>query len=390
MWQGREPAVILKAAEENGKTPADDVVRKKVAISPSDAGSQRWKFSELLEDPTVRARWEKVRKYFFLRESTYDMCNRCNLSCDGCYYYEGAKQFTRENGDPEAWRELMREEKERGITYVVLAGAEPSLVPELLSVCFAEMPLGCIATNGVLRIDPAVGYRIHISVWGNDETSFRVRKARSLLSRQIANYRGDSRAVFVYTFTKENMNEISEVMAVLASADCRVTFNVFSAPVGYEGPLRHDEASLARTSEVMHGMMDQYPRNVLFSPYNVVAHTHPRGLHELYGCSYPRRNDSTAIGLGRSFRQFRTDLTWDREVACCVPDTDCEDCRHYAAGSAVVTARLYRHVTDPLTFRSWLDYVDTYLAVWVMGYEKGENLCADRVPPPGREAIRKA
>ncbi len=52
---------------------------------------RRWKFSELLADPAVKARWEKVRKYFFLRESTYDMSNRCNLRCDGCYYYEGDK-----------------------------------------------------------------------------------------------------------------------------------------------------------------------------------------------------------------------------------------------------------------------------------------------------------
>jgi len=37
-----------------------------------------------------------------------------------------------------------------------------------------------------------------------------------------------------------------------------------------------------------------------------------------------------------------------------------------------------------------LDYVDTYLAVWVMGYEKGENLCVEMVPPPEGEAIRKA
>src|SRR3989339_2105989 len=363
-------------------------VAEKAMGTPAGVIRRRWKFSELLADPTVRTRWEKVRGYFFLRESTYDMCNRCNLRCDGCYYYEGAKQFTPENGDPEEWRKLMREEKARGITYVVLAGAEPSLVPEILKVCFAEMPLGCIATNGVRRIDPAIGYRIHVSVWGNDQTSNQVRKAGNLLNRQIANYRGDPRAVFVYTFTRENIDEISEVMAVLASADCRVTFNVFSSPVGYGGPLRHDETSLARTRAAMREMMDRYPRNVLFSPYNVVAHTHARGLHDLYGCSYPRRNDSTAIGLGRSFRQFRTDLTWDRGVACCVPDTDCDDCRHYAAGSAVVTARLYRHVTDPSTFRSWLDYVDTYLAVWVVGYEKGENLCVELVPPPGSEAIR--
>lgn len=370
--------------------PCAEAKIDRAAERTAGAAARRWKFSELLADPDVRARWEKVRGYFFLRESTYDTSNRCNLRCDGCYYYEGAKQFTPEIGDPERWRNLMRAEKARGITYVVLAGAEPSLVPGILEVCFAEMPLGCIATNGVRRIDPAVGYRIHISVWGNDATSARVRRSGNLLNRQIANYGGDPRAVFVYTFTRENVEEAPEVMAALAEADCRVTFNVFSAPLGYAGPLRHDGASLVRTREAICAMMDRYSRHVLYSPYNVAAHTHTRGLHDLYGCSYPRRNDSTAIGLGRSFRQFRTDLTWDREIACCVPDTDCDDCRHYAAGSAVVTARLYRHVTDPLTFRSWLDYVDTYLAVWVMGYEKGANLCAETVPPPGGEALWKA
>ncbi len=350
---------------------------------PSGTDPRRWKFSELLEAPEVRERWEKVRRFFFLRESTYDVCNRCNLRCDGCYYYEGEKQFARENGDCGAWRALMRTEKERGITYVVLAGAEPSLAPERLQVCFDEMPLGCIATNGVRRIDPAVGYRIHISVWGNDATSLRVRKAADLLQRQIANYRGDPRAVFVYTFTRENIDDVGEVVEELAAADCRVTFNVFSSPVGYAGPLRHDGASLDRVRRAMIEMMARHPGHVYFTPYSVSAHTHRLGLHALYRCPYPRMNPSTDIGLGRSFRQFRTDLTWDRGASCCVPDTDCGDCRHYAAGSAVVTARLYRHVTDPRTFRSWLDYVDNYLAVWVMGYGKGENLCGETVSPPG-------
>ena len=355
-------------------------------ITPLNGNTEqkKWKFSEILADPEISSRWGKVRKYFFLRESTYDMTNRCNIRCDGCYYYEGQKQFAVDNGDPEAWRKLMQDEKFRGITYVVLAGAEPSLVPELLEVCFREMPLGSIATNGYVRIPESVGYRIHISVWGNDETSARVRGAKNLLKRQIENYAGDSRAVFVYTFTRDNIDEVYEVMETIASRDCRMTFNMFSSPVGYTGGLRHDTASLLRARQTMMDILTRYPENILFSPYNVVAHTEPYGLHTLYGCSYPRMNGSTDIGLGRSFRQYRSDLSWDRSVACCVPDTDCEDCRHYASGSAVVTARLYRHVTDPETFRSWLDYVDTYLAVWVMGYDKGENLCRTLIEPPGK------
>ncbi|MCP4135664.1 MAG: radical SAM protein [bacterium] len=346
---------------------------------------KKWKFSELIADPVVRERWEKVRKYFFLRESTYDMSNRCNIKCDGCYYFEGDKQFAKENGEPEAWRTLMQAEKARGITYVVLAGAEPSLVPELLDVCYEEMPLGSIASNGFKKIPESVGYKIHISVWGNDITSREIRNAKDLLAKQVENYKGDPRAVFVYTFTKDNIDEVYEVMEILAANDCKVTFNMFSSPVGYTGHLRHTEKSLKKTADVMMDLISKYPEHVLFSPYNVTAHTFRSGLHDIYSCSYPRMNDSTDIGLGRSFRQYRTDLTWDRNVACCVPDTDCPDCRHYAAGSAVVTARLYRHAIDPDTFKSWLDYVDTYLAVWVMGYEKGENLCDYMVSPPGHQ-----
>lgn len=350
--------------------------------SKTSEQSERPKFSDLLANPDVKARWEKVRKYFYLRESTYDMSNRCNIRCDGCYYYEGDKQFAVENLSPKDWRALMRTEKARGITYVVLAGAEPSLVPELLEVCYSEMPLGSIATNGFRKIPESVGYKIHISVWGNDETSLKTRKAKNLLKKQIENYRDDPRAVFVYTFTRDNIDEAHDVAADLVASGCKMTFNVFSSPVGYEGPLRHDKQSLLRTRAAMIAILRRYPQNILFSFYNAVAHTHEKGLHNLYSCSYPRCNPSQDIGLGRSFRQYRTDLKWDRSVACCVPDTDCPDCRHYAAGSAVVTARLYRHVNDFDTFKSWLDYVDTYLAVWVMGYEKGKNLCEREIEPP--------
>jgi organic radical activating enzyme len=361
----------------------------KPSIGPSVAGPgpimKKWKFSELLADDRVRARWEKVREYFFLRESTYDMTNRCNIRCEGCYYYEGTKQFADENRDPEAWRTLMRAEKERGITYVVLAGAEPALVPDLLQVCHDEMQLGSIATNGVKFIPPSVSYKIHISVWGDDETSSRVRGAKHLLRKQMDNYKGDPRAVFVYTFTKQNIQETYRVVDQLARNECKITFSVFSSPVGYSGPLRHTVDSLVQTRKAALELLEAYPEHVVFSPYNAVAHTHIKGLHDLYACSYPRMNPSRKLGLGRSFRQYRADLTWDRTVACCVPDTDCPDCRHYASGSAVVTARLHRHAAAPDTFKAWLDYVDTYLAVWVMGYKKGKNLCRTVVPPPGSE-----
>jgi MoaA/NifB/PqqE/SkfB family radical SAM enzyme len=346
------------------------------------SAEQQYKFSDIIADPIIRGRWEKVRRYFFLRESTYDMSNRCNIRCEGCYYFVGEKQFADENKSETDWRQLLESEKQRGITFVVLAGAEPSLVPELCAVCYRVIPLGAIATNGLKPIPREIDYRIHISVWGNDQTSHAIRKAPDMLVRQMANYKADPRAVFVYTFTPYNIDEVREVTRLLADNGQQITFNMFSAPVGYEGPLRHTSQSLQKTRAIMSEMLAEYPQTVLFSPYNIVAHTGEDGLHALFSCTYPRMNPSTDIGLGRSFRQYRTDLQWNRDAACCVPDTDCNDCRHYAAGSAVVTARMYRHATDPVTFSAWLDYADTYLAVWVRGYDKGPNLCETFIDPP--------
>ncbi len=346
------------------------------------AGQQEYKFSDIIADPKIRERWEKVRRFFFLRESTYDMSNRCNIRCEGCYYFTGEKQFADENSDKKSWRKLLESEKKRGITFVVLAGAEPSLVPELCQVCYEVIPLGTIASNGLKPVPKEIDYQIHISVWGNDQTSQVIRKAPDMLVRQMANYKDDSRAVFVYTFTPVNIDEARQVTRMLADNGQKITFNMFSSPVGYKGHLRHSSKTLEKTRLVMSELLSEYPQTVLFSSYNIVAHTDELGLHDLFSCSYPRMNPSTDIGLGKSFRQYRTDLQWDRDAACCVPDTDCDDCRHYAAGSAIVTARMYRHAIDPVTFSAWLDYVDTYLAVWVRGYQKGENLCNTFINPP--------
>jgi len=148
----------------------------------------------------------------------------------------GKRQFARENSDPVAWQRLMQGEKARGITYVVLAGAEPSLVPDLLEICSREMPLGCIASNGFKRISRFRGYKFMFP-------SGVTMKPVCASARQGICYSGrlkitgeDPRAVFVYTFTKSNIDEVREVVEKLADQGCKTTFNVFSAPIGMTGP----------------------------------------------------------------------------------------------------------------------------------------------------------
>jgi hypothetical protein len=165
------------------------------------------------------------------------------------------------------------------------------------------------------------------------------------------------------------------VVKRIADTGGKITFNTFSPTIEYTGELSHDTESFHRTREKMMAMLLEYPDTVLFSRYSAEVHSDPEcSLHQRFGCPYPRCKPNTEFGLSRTFRQYRTDLTWDRSASCCVPDTDCHACRHYAAGSAIVTSRMIQHVDSAERFKKWLDYVDTYLAVWVRGYQKGENL----------------
>ena len=80
------------------------------AIPARTTAAASQSFADILRYPDIAERFRQVRSYFFLRESTYDMTSRCNVRCDGCYYYEGDKQNTQDNVDVEAWRNLFREE----------------------------------------------------------------------------------------------------------------------------------------------------------------------------------------------------------------------------------------------------------------------------------------
>ena len=332
-------------------------------------------FSVYLKDNRIRERWLKIKKYFFLRESTYDMTNRCNLQCDGCYYYAGEKSLAVDETNPESWRALFKSEKQRGITFVVLAGAEPSLVPDFCQIAYEEIPLGAIATNGIKCIPAEVKYSIHISVWGNDSYSFKYRKIKDCLKKQLNAYENDDRAVFIYTFTGQNIDQIDKVAENIVKQGQKLSFNQFSAPVNYNGELKLDSPARKKMYDKIMNLLTLYPENILYSKYNAQIHSHEKSLHDLFFCPYPRMNKKNRIvGLGKSFRQYRSDLTIDDSVACCVPDTDCQDCRHYAAGSAIVTARLLKHIDSSEMFCKWLDYVDTYLSVWIYGYKKDSCL----------------
>jgi MoaA/NifB/PqqE/SkfB family radical SAM enzyme len=87
----------------------------------------------------------------------FSITNRCNLKCKGCYHWA-----LRETAQPEMSAEKMRsvisEAKELGISFMTLAGGEPFVRQEIMTITkdFPEI-IFLIFTNGLLINDELLG-----------------------------------------------------------------------------------------------------------------------------------------------------------------------------------------------------------------------------------------
>jgi len=227
-------------------------------------------FTEYLQIPELAQRYRKVKKYFFLRESAYDVTSVCQLRCDGCYYFQGEKYQVKDNRDPQAWRAFFEAEKERGITYVVLAGAEPGLVPKIIRACYEVIPLGSVVSNGLRKIDTDLRYRVQLSVWGDSTGDPIYRKYAGgqlgpfCLPVQLKNYKDDDRVIFVYTFNNANIDQLDEIVHMVRGEGHKLTFNVFSNPEECTSPLKMQD-TLKQTRDKMIEAMEEYGDTVIYS-----------------------------------------------------------------------------------------------------------------------------
>ncbi len=293
-----------------------------------------------------------------LRTTGYDISSTCNLNCEGCFYFSGARSNietdTSEIGD---WEAFFQAQAEDGINYAYLAGAEPSLVPERLRLAARHIRYGMIFSNGTRRIPDDIPYRIHISMWGADETSGLARGA-NVNAKALRNYAGDARALFVYTIHKRNIGEIRDAVAACHAAGVPITFNYFSATTDYlkklqdaasndaayfrfskaDDNLMLDAADFAAARAELTRLMAAYPDTVLYSlDYD----------RWVSGPSSPYTLDADGIAEDCAFRTdpWHRHFQIGREASpekCGNPNVDCSECRTYAAGLTSWT----RHVAS--------------------------------------------
>jgi MoaA/NifB/PqqE/SkfB family radical SAM enzyme len=103
----------------------------------------------------TRAKWEKeglqVPPIMIL-----SITNRCNLHCQGCYH-QALRDVTRAEMSEEKLRGIIREGRDLGVSFMVLAGGEPLVRKDILDITrdFPEV-IFLMFTNGLLITDEMI------------------------------------------------------------------------------------------------------------------------------------------------------------------------------------------------------------------------------------------
>src|SRR5271169_1580915 len=136
--------------------------------------------TDLLADGETKMRYDRI-KGMNIRSSIYDITNKCNLRCKGCFFFSSDQHTVSEDEKSiQKWEEFVLKEKNRGVNNAILIGGEPTLYLDRIEAFYKHIPTFC-ATNGLIKIprDRFPNMMIGVSLWGNDDHEEQLRGKRT-------------------------------------------------------------------------------------------------------------------------------------------------------------------------------------------------------------------
>lgn len=329
-------------------------------------------------EPELSDRYAQARKIIsnLSRPSFYEVSNRCNLTCEGCYYFDVDHTNHRRSSAPlDTWKSLFEQDTARGVTRGIFFGAEPALEEEILLLATRYFPFGNISTNGFRKIHPDVQMRIHVSVWGGEKTDGELRGA-SVFNTALRNYAGDPRAMVVYTVSNLNLHEIREVVHKCADNGLHITFNMYSPTEKYkarvDGSKQNDgrffrigqqgrvpyfnPQSLAKAGDIIDGLIDDFPATVLYT----------KAINRWVTQEEPLFDVSPDTGIAKvcgslingTYRFYDSEAKCVEQRRCAHQSVQCIDCRVYGAVFSTRLVPSFHDLADTGNFKVWLDLID--------------------------------
>jgi len=323
--------------------------------------------SSLLDDQWYQ-RYKKISK-LNIRSSIYDVTNRCNLRCKGCFFFSsGEDKAAVEEMDVRKWEKFIGREKKRGVNLAILIGGEPTLCFDRVEAFYKQLPTFC-ATNGIIKVprDRFPDMMVGISLWGDEEDE-KLLRGKDTFAISSKNYEGDAYTYYLYTITPKQIGKTERIIKKIRDVGLKVHMQLLSNDEGVDGFFWKPEELKDLCSE-MDDMLDKYPDTLISSKYYHEIITTGRMLGRKFGwmeCpSVSQPLDKRKPGPKRliEFIRWASDLkTMHR---CCTSETrNCSTCKDGAAHMSWVMVNKRAHIRTPKDLQNWIEVYEMFAKLY--------------------------
>jgi len=309
-----------------------------------------------------------------VRSSEYLLTNACNIRCQGCWFFKhDFDKATHEQTSVDEVRAFARRERDRGISYAIIIGGEPTLIANRVAAFVEVMDYVTISTNG-LRPLPRAGFErvaVQISLFGGGPLDDDLRAIKpggvrftGLFDQALRNYEGDPRACFVYALTEDGIDYIADTVRRIHDNGNRVSFNFYSK-YNHAEPLRMQDAP--RLLDEALRVQAVYPDTVLSHPYFIrtiitgESHWGRFGYAVCPSLSVDHPAHAARLANGNPYLpRFNAWAADCSTINFCCTSGHCEDCRDSQAVLSwlLVSFDQFRHSGDQL--KTWIEISESY------------------------------
>lgn len=323
--------------------------------------------SSLLDDHWYE-RYKRISK-LNIRSSIYDVTNRCNLRCKGCFFFSSDEhKAAPEEMDVKQWEAFIDKEMERGVNLAILIGGEPTLCMDRIEAFYKRLPTFC-ATNGLIKVprDRFPDMMVGISLWGDEEDE-RVLRGKDTFSISSKNYYRDPYTYYLYTITPKQIGKTERIIRKIQDAGLKVHMQLLSNDEGVDGFYWKPEELTAIRDE-MDAMLDAYPDTVISSKYYHEIITtgkmlgRPFGWLECPSVTQPLDSRDPKPKRLTNFIRWASDLqTMHR---CCTSETrDCSTCKDGAAHMSWVMVNKRAHMRSTKELQNWIEIYEMFAKLY--------------------------
>lgn len=323
--------------------------------------------SSLLDDHWYQ-RYKAISR-LNIRSSIYDVTDRCNLRCKGCFFFSsGEHQVASEERDLEKWKAFVDNEMKRGVNLAILIGGEPTLCLDRVEVFYQRLPSFC-ATNGLIKVprDRFPDMMVGISLWGDAEDEILLR-GQDTFKISSANYAGDPHAYYLYTITPKQLGKTEKIVKKIRDVGLKVHMQLLSNDEGVDG-FSWTPEELAAVRAEMDALLDAYPDTVISSKYYHEIITtgtmlgRPFGWLECPSVTEPIDKRNPRPKRLTNFIRWASDLqTMHR---CCTSETrDCSTCKDGAAHMSWVMVNKRAHIRTTRDLQNWIEVYEMFAKLY--------------------------